>query len=126
MNFSVAILWTTTAKEGLKRLPKKVRKGLLDKADELLTTDPRTASKPLTGLLQGYYRITYARYRAIYCVQEECLASGELRLRLIVTFVVAGIRKEHDKQDVYRVAERLVRLVLTDDEVRKAARDQDD
>jgi len=38
-------------------------------------------------------------------------------LHLKVLFVAAGIRKEHDKKDIYRVAEKLVRLVLDDDEV---------
>lgn len=116
MKYVVSIQWTETAKEGLRRLPKKVRQGLLDKADQLLRCDPRTVSKPLVGPLHGYYRIVYGRYRAIYSVKEEKQARGKARLHLMVMFVAAGKRKEHDKQDIYRVAEKLVKLVLNDDE----------
>jgi mRNA-degrading endonuclease RelE of RelBE toxin-antitoxin system len=117
MECRVSIRWTTTAKESLKALPKKVRRGLLTKADELLDCgDPRECCKPLKGPLQGYYRIVYSRYRAIFSVEEERLVNDDVILHLTVLFVAAGARKEHDKQDVYRVAEKLVRLVLKDDE----------
>lgn len=115
MEVKVTLRWTTTAKESLKGLPQKVRKGLLEKADELTNgTDPREWCKPLTGPLQGYYRIVYSRYRAIFSVKEEVLASGETLLHLSVIFIVAGIRKELDKNDVYRVARKLVEHVLPD------------
>lgn len=111
MNRRVTIRWTDTAVAALKALPAKVRQGLLAKADQLLTCDPREVHKPLTGPLQGYYRITYARYRAVYTVQEEVLADGTQVWHLIVVFIAAGIRKERSKDDIYRVAERLVRLL---------------
>ena len=116
MDYRVSIQWTETAKEHLKKLPPKVRKGLLEKADELLKRDPRKRFKPLTGPLRGYFRMPYSRYRAVYLVQEEVLSSGDVLLHLKVIFVVAGIRKKRDKQDVYRVAEKIVRLVLDDDD----------
>ena len=113
MEVKVNVKWTKTAKESLKGLPPKVRNGLLKKADELTNgTDPRERCKPLTGPLQGYYRIVYSRYRAIFTVQEEELASGDKLLHLTVIFVVAGIRKELDKNDIYRVARKLVEYVL--------------
>jgi hypothetical protein len=77
----------------------------------LRSGDPRKASKPLVGPLAGYYRITYARYRAVYSVQEELLVGGERILHLRVIFIAAGVRKERDKRDIYRIAEKLVRLL---------------
>jgi mRNA-degrading endonuclease RelE of RelBE toxin-antitoxin system len=113
MEVKVHVRWTETAKESLKRLPPKVRKGLLDKADELTHgPDPRERCKPLTGPLQGCYRIVYSRYRAIFSVREENLANGDQLLHLEVIFIVAGIRKEYDKKDIYRVAKKLVESVL--------------
>ncbi|MBL8963502.1 MAG: hypothetical protein KF787_01650 [Phycisphaeraceae bacterium] len=115
----VRILWTSTAKECLKNLPKKVRAGLLTKADELYECeDPRKVHKPLTGPLAEYYRITYSRYRAIYRVEEETIASGDVLLNITVLFVAAGIRREQSKEDVYRVAQKIVELGLAkiDDE----------
>ncbi len=115
MKVKVNVRWTKTAKQSLARLPLKVRKGLLDKADELTNgTDPRDWCKPLTGPLQGYFRIVYSRYRAIFSVKEEVLAGGEKLLHLSVIFIVVGIRKELDKNDVYRVARKLVEHVLPD------------
>lgn len=116
MEARVIIKWTETAKESLKRLPLKVRAGLLKKADELAIqgVDPRKFSKPLTGPLQGYYRIVYSRYRAIFTVQEETLDSGDVRLHLHVIFIAAGIRKEMDKKDIYKLAHKLVEHVLPD------------
>jgi mRNA interferase RelE/StbE len=109
----VYVRWTKTAKDSLNGLPLKVRKGLLRKADELAEgPDPREWCKPLTGPLQGYYRIVYSRYRAIFSVKEERLANGDKLLHLEVVFIAAGIRKELDKKDVYRVAQKLVESVL--------------
>jgi mRNA-degrading endonuclease RelE of RelBE toxin-antitoxin system len=109
----VSIKWTETAKKSLKNLPLKVRRGLLEKADELTEgADPRERCKPLAGPLQGYYRIVYSPYRAIFSVREEKLVSGDVCLHLVVIFIVAGIRKELDKKDVYRVAQKLVESVL--------------
>ena len=107
----VVIQWTGTAKSSLAKLPHKVRRGLLDKANELRqATDPTTVHKRLTGPLQGYYRICYSRYRAIYTVQTVTLPGGKTIERVIVLFVAAGIRNEGDKHDVYQFAQRLIRL----------------
>jgi|GEM_PF-1863509 len=109
MEQRVSIQWTDTAKTQLKALPPKVRKGLIEKADGLLECDdPRSAYKPLHGPLQGYNRITYSRYRAVYRVEDEELASGDILVHITITFVAAGKRKEHDKRDIYRIAEKMV------------------
>lgn len=112
MNLRVTIQWTETARRGLSQLPRKVRQGLLVKADALLGCDPRQAHKPLTGPLQDCYRIAYARYRAIYMVQEEVRSGKEVVLHVKVLFVVVGQRKERDKHDIDRLAEKLVKWGL--------------
>lgn len=107
----VRIVWTATAKECLRKFPLRVRRGLLDKARRLQDCDdPREAHKPLTGPLANYYRLTYARYRAIYSVSEETLASGDSLVRVTVCFVACGMRKEGDKKDVYRLAKNILRF----------------
>jgi len=115
MKIQVRVQWTQTALAALRKLPKKVQRGLLEKADDLLKCDPRTVHKPLTGPLQGCYRITYGRFRAIYRVDEERTSGGRKVLSLKILFIAAGIRKERDKNDIYRLAEKIVRL-LADDE----------
>jgi mRNA interferase RelE/StbE len=107
----VSIQWTDTAKAGLAKTPLNVRRGILKKANLLREVDdPSKAHKRLTGTLCGYYRLTYARYRAIYTVEKEDLASGDILHKIIVQFVAVGIRKEGDKKDIYRLAQRLIEL----------------
>jgi mRNA interferase RelE/StbE len=118
MERRVIVQWTTTAKDQLAELPRKVRRGLLDKANIVRDSDdPRKLGKVLVGPLQGYYRITYARYRAIYSVEEETLASGDALVKIYIRFVAVGQRKERDKKDVYAIAQKLVELGLIDIDV---------
>ena len=113
MKRRVVIQWTETAKEGLRGLPPKARRGIIAKADELAECDdPVKAHKPLKGPLQGYYRLTYSRYRAIYRVDEDELVNDDVLVFVKVLFVVVGKRKEHDKRDVYKVAKKLVDMGL--------------
>jgi mRNA-degrading endonuclease RelE of RelBE toxin-antitoxin system len=117
MEVRVSIQWTHTAKESLKTLPKRVIAGLLGKADELAASgvDPRKTCKALTGPLRGFYRLAFGRrYRAVFQVKEEKSASGDLILSLTVLFVVAGIRRDFDKQDIYNVARKLIEAGLAD------------
>lgn len=109
----VRIQWTTTAKETLKRLPRKVQAGLIEKAEELgNVSNPRDAHKPLVGPLGGFYRITYGRYRAVYGVREENLPGGDVLTTVTVTFIACGKREEYNRDDVYRVAQKAVELGL--------------
>ena len=111
----VVIQWTETAKRCLEKLPLKVRRGFLKKADELYEcSDPRRVHKPLVGPLQGYFRITFGRYCAIYTVHEERQPNGKVTLRIMVRFVAAGMRKEGDQKDVYQFALRLLKLGVLD------------
>ncbi len=107
----ISIQWTETARRGLRNLPDRVRRGLLQKADTLYECDdPRRAFKPLVGPLQGYYAIKFSRYRAIYTVHDEQHVNGDTVCHIRIYFVAAGIRKDADKDDVYRLAQRLVDL----------------
>ncbi len=111
----VQIVWTETAADCMRKLPKKVRAGLFAKADELAECDdPRSFHKPLTGPLIGYYRITYSRYRAVYTVVEDEIANGDVLVTVKIYFVAAGKREEHSKDDVYRLAEKFVEMGLVD------------
>lgn len=108
----VSIQWTETALQTLRALPKKVQRGLITKADELLQCDPRTACKPLTGPLAGFYRMVYSRYRAVFSVHAEKMSDSQTVLHITVRFVLVGVRKSGDKRDIYRIAERMVDSLL--------------
>jgi hypothetical protein len=91
-------------------LPKSIAQGIYGKIDALKKSDPRRAGKPLTGPFVSFRSLTYGRYRAIFRVVEERLANGDALLRVQLTVVAVGIRKERDKNDVYKVAQRLIDL----------------
>ncbi len=83
---------------------RRIREKLAGVIDSL-ESDPELRGKPLDDDLAGYrsIRAVGQRYRIVYRVE-----------RTIVTVVVvaAGIRKEGSREDIYRVAERLIRLGL--------------
>ena len=83
---------------------RRVREKLGSVIDSL-ESDPEVRGKPLDDDLAGYrsIRAVGQRYRIIYRVE-----------RAIVTVIVvaAGIRKEGSREDIYRVAAKLVRLGL--------------
>jgi len=111
----VIIQWTDTAKDRLAKCPRKVRRGLLDKAAELRDSDrPRAILKPLKGPLCGLYRICFGRYRAIYGVEDESLANGDTLIHIKFSFIAVGITTESDKQDMVRLAKKLIDLGLID------------
>ena len=109
MERRVRIRWTRPARDKLATLPLKARRAILAKTGALAKTDPKTAHKPLTGPLQGYYSLRVGRYRALYRVEEEQLANGDTFVSITVLVVVVGQRKEGDKRDVYKLAEKLIR-----------------
>ncbi len=105
----VRIQWTEAAKKGLAGLPPTIRRGILQKADILLNSDPTRAFKGLSGPLHGLYSMPYSRYRAIYSVIEEKLSNGDHLVTVIVRFVATGIRKEGSRKDVYNLVQKLLR-----------------
>jgi mRNA-degrading endonuclease RelE of RelBE toxin-antitoxin system len=111
----VSIKWTTKAKEGLQNLPQKVRRGILRKADELAEcSDPSTVHKPLRGTLSGYRRLTFGRYRAVFEVKEDDICNGDMHWHVTIIFIAVGKRKERDKHDIYRIAEKIVEFQILD------------
>lgn len=107
--------WTRAAKEGLKGIPPKVREGLIKKIDQLYECeDQRIPNKPLIGTLLGYFRVSYSRYHAVYSVEEEHLANGDILVKSTILVVAIGKRKEHDKHDIYRLAQKLVEMGVID------------
>jgi mRNA interferase RelE/StbE len=70
-----------------------------------LVTDPEKQGKPLLGPLQGFrsVRVYRQRYRILYRVD---------RTAVVVMVVALGIRKEGDRQDIYTLAQKILRSGL--------------
>ena len=96
------------AKTALEQLEKitdlRVRKNLLERIEQL-ENDPEGQGKPLRNELSGLLslRAIGQRYRIIYKLVNE---------QVIVVVVAVGIRREGDRSDIYRIAERLLRSGL--------------
>lgn len=71
-------------------------------------TDIKSSYKPLTGPLSGYYRLAFSRYRAVFAVEEDELANGDVLVNIKIIFIVAGKREAYSRDDVYKVARKLV------------------
>lgn len=74
-----------------------------------LAQDPEKQGKSLGDELDGYrsVRAVGQRYRIIYRIEGD---------KVLVVVVAVGIRKEGDKKDIYRLAQRLIRLGLLGNE----------
>ncbi len=88
----------------LKIADRRIQEKFLERMTAL-ASDPEMQGKPLGDDLSGYrsVRAVGQRYRVIYRVEGSTV---------VVMVVAAGIRKEGSREDVYRVAARLVRLGL--------------
>ena len=82
----------------------RVQEKIKDRIDAL-ATEPEKQGKPLLGELGGYraVRAVGQRYRIIYRVEKD---------RVLVLIVAVGLRKEGDQSDIYRLAQKLLRLKL--------------
>ena len=83
---------------------RRIREQIRDRIDGL-AHEPEQQGKPLKGELSGFRSLRAAgqRYRVIYRVE---------RARVIVLIVAVGLRKEGDRHDIYRLAQKLIRLRL--------------
>ncbi|MBI2870455.1 MAG: type II toxin-antitoxin system RelE/ParE family toxin [Candidatus Omnitrophica bacterium] len=83
---------------------RRVQGAIRDRIDGL-AHDPGLQGKPLVGELRGYRSLRAAgqRYRIIYRVEKS---------KTLVLVVSLGIRREGDRQDVYALAKKLLRLGL--------------
>lgn len=93
---------------GLKTLEaisdRRIREQIRNRIDGL-ARDPEQQGKPLGGELAGFrsLRAVGQRYRIIYQVE---------RSKILVVVIAVGLRKEGDRSDVYRLAQKLIRLRL--------------
>jgi mRNA-degrading endonuclease RelE of RelBE toxin-antitoxin system len=93
----VRIGFSADAKAVFDKLPAKVRDGLRRKLRDFGAN--QAIGKPLVGALQGYYRVTYGRIRAVAEVLAR-VAGG-----IVVVHVLhIGMRKEGSASDPYETA----------------------
>ena len=84
---------------------KKVQETILRKV-EGLSVDPEKQGKQLVRNLSGFRSIRAAgRYRIIFKVDKQTV---------IVYILAAGIRKEGEKKDIYKIARKLLKAGLLD------------
>jgi len=98
-----------TALRMLAGIPdRRVREVIVKRIDGL-QTDPEKQGKALIGELSEYrsLRVSGERYRIIYRV---------CRQSVFVYIVAIGIRKEGSREDIYRLAQKLIRLRLVEPE----------
>jgi mRNA interferase RelE/StbE len=96
---------TPTALRALSSVSdKRVRRVIARRIDGL-QEDPERQGHALLGPLSGYRSLRAAgqRYRIVYSTHED----------VVTVFVVfLGIRKEGDKKDVYKLAQKMIELGL--------------
>lgn len=100
-----SIVFTSFAQEMLADISDvRIRQKIADTAQRL-TSDPEKQGKPLLGPLKGYrsLRAVGQRYRILYKVEAH---------RVLVIVVGVGIRKDGDRQDIYRRLQKLIHLKL--------------
>ena len=88
----------------VKKIPDKRIQSVVIERIEALKTDPEKQGKILVQNLGGFRSIHVAgRYRVIYRIDEPSST---------VWVLAAGIRKEGDQKDIYRIAKKLLKLGL--------------
>lgn len=94
MDYKIEI--TPLALDLLSKIKDQREQKGLSKRIEQLKTEPDKQGKALSGVLKGYrsIRALGQHYRIVYRVDKE---------KVIVVIVGAGIRKEGDKKDIYKI-----------------------
>lgn len=85
---------------------RRIRKQICDRMDGL-GEEPEQQGRPLVGELAGIrsVRVAGQRYRVLYRV---------IRKEVQVMVLALGVRRAGDRQDIYELARKLVRLRLLD------------
>lgn len=99
------IVLTATALKLLEAISdRRIREKIRDRIDGL-AHDPEQQGYPLGGNLAGIrsLRAVGQRYRILYRVE---------RAKVLVIVLAVGLRKEGDRHDIYRLAQKLIRLQL--------------
>jgi len=97
---------TDTCLALIEKIPdKKTQRTILDRIKNL-SDEPDKQGKSLVKNLSGFRSIHVAgRYRIIYKIDKQTV---------IVHVLAAGIRKEGDKKDIYKIAKKLLNAGLLD------------
>ena len=100
------ILITETCLSLINKLSdKKIQRTILDRIEQL-SEEPDKQGKNLVQDLAGFRSVHAAgRYRIIYKIDKKTV---------IVYVLAAGIRKEGDKKDIYKIAKKLLNAGLLD------------
>ena len=100
------ILITDICLNLIEKIPdKKIRRTILNRI-ERLSDEPEKQGKMLVKDLSGFRSIHAAgRYRIIYKVDKQTV---------IIYILAAGIRKQGDKKDIYKIAKKLLNAGLLD------------
>ena len=97
---------TDTCLTLIENIPDKKIQGAILKRIKELAHDPEKQGKRLVKNLSGFRSMHAAgRYRIIYKIQEK---------EVIIYVLAAGIRKEGDKKDIYKIAKKLLDAGLLD------------
>ncbi|MBL8194732.1 MAG: type II toxin-antitoxin system RelE/ParE family toxin [Blastocatellia bacterium] len=106
---SYSIIVRPSAIAMLKTISDRRIREKIDEKINGLANEPEKQGKELGGELEGYrtVRAVGQCYRIIYRIDGE---------NVVVVVVALGIRKEGDKKDVYKLAQRLFKLGLLEDE----------
>ena len=100
------IKWTETALNAAEAIPdQRIRRLIRQRVDQLAQS-PEQQGKPLVGELAGFrssVRAVGLRSRIVYRVE---------RREAVVVIVAVGRRKAGDKNDIYELAKKLLRLGL--------------
>jgi mRNA interferase RelE/StbE len=105
------ILITDTCLALIEKIPdKKIQRTILNRI-EGLSDEPDKQGKMLVKELSGFRSIHAAgRYRIIYKVDKQTV---------IIYILAAGIRKQGDKKDIYKITKKLLKAGLLDLETDK-------
>ena len=100
------ILITDTCLRLIGKIPdKKIHRSILDRIQKL-SDEPEKQGKKLVKDLSGFLSVHAAgRYRIIYKIDKRTV---------IIYVLAAGIRKEGDKKDIYKIAKKLLEAGLMD------------
>ena len=100
------ILITDTCLRLIGKIPdKKIQRSILDRIQKL-SDEPEKQGKKLVKDLSGFLSGHAAgRYRIIYKIDKRTV---------IIYVLAAGIRKEGDKKDIYKIAKKLLDAGLMD------------
>jgi len=100
------LIITNTCLSLIKKLSdKKIQRTILDRIEQL-SEEPDKQGKYLVQDFYGFRSVHAAgRYRIIYKIDKQTV---------IVYVLAAGIRKEGDKKDIYKIAKKLLDAGLLD------------